>query len=86
VRVVQVLIDQGDAKNEPLGRPNALGMLNAALQRENFEAFYGEDKKCYLKHIPTSTIIQNTINPHRPLVSVGGNQKRSAFEMSRCDF
>jgi hypothetical protein len=48
-RVIRVLMDQGDALNEPADRPKALEALNAALTREGFEAFYGPDKQCYLR-------------------------------------
>src|SRR6185312_7027326 len=47
-RVIRVLMDQGDAENEESLRPGALAALNAALTREGFEAFYGDDKQCYL--------------------------------------
>jgi hypothetical protein len=50
-RVIRVLMDQGDAINEGPDRPGALKALNTALAREGFEAFYAEDKQCYLRHI-----------------------------------
>ncbi len=65
-RVVQVLMDQSDALNEGSDRPGALALLNAALAREGFEAFYAEDKQCYLRHIATNTVVSATTNPHRP--------------------
>lgn len=65
-RVVRVLMDQGDAENEGPSRPGALGALNAALTREGFEAFYGDDKHCYLRHLATSTVAVASPNPHRP--------------------
>lgn len=64
-RVVQVLMDQGDAVNENSSRENALRLLNAALQREGFEAFYAPDKKCYLRHIGSQAVAMSSINPHR---------------------
>src|SRR3546814_13345385 len=42
-------------------------MLNAALQREGFEAFYGEDGLCYLRHVKTQTVASATMKAHRPL-------------------
>lgn len=66
LRVIQVLMDQGDALNEGADRPGALGLLNAALAREGFEAFYAEDKKCYLRHLATNTVAMFAPNPHRP--------------------
>lgn len=66
-RVIQRLMDQGDAVNEDEeGRPRALALLNATLAREGFEAFYGPDKQCYLRHLATNTIATPSPNPHRP--------------------
>ena len=65
-RVIETLMDREDATNESNERANALEMLNAALAREGYEAFYAEDNKCYLRHIETNTIIKNQPNPHRP--------------------
>lgn len=66
-RVIQRLMDQGEAVNEDEeGRPRALALLNAALTREGFEAFYASDKQCYLRHIATNTIAMPSPNPHRP--------------------
>lgn len=70
LRVIRVLMDQGDALNESTERKGALDLLNAALQREGYEAFYGEDKQCYLKHIGTSKISGPSLNPHRPLTEL----------------
>ena len=64
-RVMRTLMDQGDALHEGAERPSALALLNAALTREGFEAFYAEDKQCYLRHIATNTIPTQP-NPHRP--------------------
>jgi hypothetical protein len=48
-RVIRVLMDQGDAMpGDAAGRPQALTLLNAALAREGFEAFYADDRQCYL--------------------------------------
>jgi len=66
-RVIRVLMDQGDALNEEPDRPKALAILNTALAREGYEAFYAPDKKCHLKHIATNTIAIASPNPHRPL-------------------
>ncbi len=41
-------------------------MLNAALAREGFEAFYAEDRQCYLRHMATNTVAMPGPNPHRP--------------------
>jgi hypothetical protein len=66
-RVIQTLMDQGDAVNEGTGREAALAFLNVSLAREGFEAFYASDKRCYLRHIGTSTVATPSANPHRPL-------------------
>jgi len=65
-RVIETLMDQADAQHEGYDRPGALAMLAAALAREGFEPFYAEDKKCYLRHIVTNTIVTAPANPHRP--------------------
>lgn len=66
VRVIRTLMDQADAVNEGPERDKAMAMLNAALAREGFEAFYGPDKRCYLRHVATNTIAMEGPNPHRP--------------------
>jgi hypothetical protein len=48
LRVVRALMDKGDAQNEDTERKGALALLNAALTREGFEAFYAADKQCCL--------------------------------------
>ena len=74
-RVICTLMDQSDALNEGPDRPSALAMLNTALAREGFEAFYAPDKKCYLRHIDTNMIAAPSPNPHRPF-SAAELQKR----------
>lgn len=66
LRVIQVLMDQGDSVNEGPERSGALSMLNNALAREGFAAFYGGDKKCYLRHLSSNTVAMLSPNPHRP--------------------
>jgi hypothetical protein len=65
-RVIRTLMDQGDAVNEGAEREGALALLNAALTREGFEAFYAPDKQCYLRHLATNTVATAPPNPHRP--------------------
>ncbi|SFB04107.1 hypothetical protein SAMN04515620_11429 [Collimonas sp. OK607] len=74
-RVIVTLMDQGDALHEGSDRSGALSILNATLAREGFEAFYGTDKHCHLRHIATNTIAI-AANPHRPF---------SAAELKRRD-
>ncbi|MEV6871614.1 hypothetical protein [Amycolatopsis sp. NPDC051128] len=65
-RVIQVLMDPADAFNDDKDRSGALQMLNAALAREGFEAYYAPDRRCYLRHIATNTTTAFDLNPHRP--------------------
>jgi hypothetical protein len=65
-RVIRVLMDQEDAVHEGPDRTGALALLNSALAREGFEAFYGPDRQCYLRHVATDTIAMASPNPHRP--------------------
>jgi hypothetical protein len=41
-----------------------LAALNVALAREGYEASYGTDRRCYLRHIATNSTAP--ANPHRP--------------------
>lgn len=65
-RVIRKLMDQGDKQDADPGREKAMAVLNVALAREGYEAFYAEDRQCHLKHIATNTIAQPVPNPHRP--------------------
>lgn len=66
LRVIQALMDPADALNEKNDRQGALALLNSALAREGFEAFYSEDRQCHLRHIQTKTIVSAATDPHRP--------------------
>jgi hypothetical protein len=59
-------MDQSDAVHEGPERPGVLALLNTALAREGFEAFYARDRQCYLRHIATNTVATPGPNPHRP--------------------
>jgi hypothetical protein len=65
-RVIQILMDPGDAVGEDSERKNALDKLNLSIAREGFEAFYAQDKKCYLRHIGTGAVAAPAASPHRP--------------------
>lgn len=65
-KAIRTLMDKGDAVNEDADRKGALALLNAALAREGFEAFYAPDKQCYLRHLKTNTVASALSNPHRP--------------------
>jgi hypothetical protein len=62
--VIELLMDPEDAKDEANDRPAALTALNLTLAREGFEAFYGDDKKCHLRHMATQSVASP--DPHRP--------------------
>lgn len=66
LRVISTLMDQGDALNEPPDRPRALEMLNTALAREGLEAFYAEDRRCYLRRTEGNRSVLQQVMPHRP--------------------
>jgi hypothetical protein len=68
-RVLRSLMDSGDAVNEGPDRPGALALLNTALAREGFEAFYGPDKQCHMRHIGTGTVASMPASPHRPFTA-----------------
>ncbi len=67
LRVVRSLMDQGDAENEDTDRPQALLLLNAQLAREGFEAFYADDRVCYLRNTKSNAVAGLSSSPHRPL-------------------
>lgn len=77
-RLIDQLMDPRDALNENGERPKALAQLNEVLTREGFEAFYGEDRHCYLHHLGTDTVTVLQVDPHRPL-SAAEVQRRSAL-------
>jgi hypothetical protein len=59
--------------------------LTAILTKEGFEAFYGDDRHCYLRDVRTRTIGALQANPHRPL-TVHERQRRKDLEgyLDRC--
>ncbi len=65
-KVIQVLMDKSNAQNEDSNRTGALEQLNNVLAREGFEAFYSDDRKCYLKHTSSQKILKPSASPHRP--------------------
>ncbi|OLT11884.1 hypothetical protein BJF77_18805 [Kocuria sp. CNJ-770] len=76
-RLIDHLMSPSDAMNEGPDRPNALQQLNEVLEREGFEAFYGDDRHCYLRHIGTNTVTVLQSNPHRPLTAVEIQRRNS---------
>src|SRR5438445_5732546 len=83
-RVIKTLMDPADALNEGPDRPGALEILNTSLAREGFEAFYGEDKQCYLRHIGTKTIVSSTTDPHRPFSASELERREQLFTYLDC--
>lgn len=65
-RLIAQLMSRSDRHNEGPDRSRALAQLNEVLGREGFEAFYGEDNHCYLRHVGTQAIPLLAANPHRP--------------------
>lgn len=65
-RLIEQLMSPANRYNEGPERPRAMAQLNEVLAREGFEAFYGEDKHCYLRHTGTGTVAVLSANPHRP--------------------
>jgi hypothetical protein len=74
-RVIDRLMDPSEALNEGPDRPNASRQLNEVLAREGFEAFFADDRHCYLRHIGTKTVTVPQVNPHRPLTAAE-NERR----------
>ncbi|MEI7668488.1 MAG: hypothetical protein WCJ33_00190 [Pseudomonadota bacterium] len=66
VKVLGVLMDKADAEENDPDRSLALEALNQPLKREGYEAFYGEDRLLYIRHMGTKTLSDTNINPHRP--------------------
>ncbi len=84
-RVVDHLMSPADALNEGPDRPNALRQLNEVLAREGFEAFYGEDGHCYLRHIRSETVSGLAVSPHRPLTAAEQERRAQlAAYLDRC--
>ena len=84
-RVIRLLMAQGDATNEGPDRPGALTALNTVLAREGFEAFYAEDKWCYLRHVGTKKVAGVSTSPHRPLSAAERTRRAQlAAYLDRC--
>lgn len=65
LRVLRTLMDLADAADEDPGRIHALESLNKTLDREGYDAFYGEDGFLYVRHLRSSTLSDQP-SPHRP--------------------
>lgn len=73
VRVLRVLMDKADAKDGDLERLCALSSLNIPLNKEGYDAYYGEDRLLYIRHLGSNTV-SAVSNPHRPFTPT--EQKR----------
>ena len=65
-RVIERLMSKEDGQEDDPKRSKALAELNAALLREDFEAFVTDDERCYLHHKATQATTIANPNPHRP--------------------
>jgi hypothetical protein len=84
-RLIDHLMSPSDATNEGRDRPNALRQLNEVLAREGFEAFYGDDRHCYVRHVGTNTVTVLQANPHRPLTAAEVQRRNElAAYLDRC--
>jgi hypothetical protein len=68
VNVFRVLLHKSDAAEDDPGRVNALAELNKPMNREGFEAFFGEDDLLYFRHIGSKTL-SVSMTPHRPFTA-----------------
>jgi hypothetical protein len=68
-RLIDQLMSPADALNEGPARPRAMALLNDILGREGFEAFYGDDRHCYVRHTGSGTVTVLAPNPHRPFTA-----------------
>lgn len=76
-RLIDQLMSPADRLNEGQDRPRALAQLNEVLGREGFEAFYGEDKHCYIRHVDTQVVTVLAANPHRPFSKVEMERRKT---------
>lgn len=65
IRIIQTLMDQADALNEPPARSNALAQLNTSLSREGLQAYYDDAGVCQLKNTKTHTASTAISAPQR---------------------
>lgn len=80
---IELLMDPEDAREEESDRSGALTALNLTLAREGFEASYGPDKKCHLRHIATNTV--SSPDPHRPYTQAEIDRRgRLAAYLDKC--
>lgn len=85
VKVLQILMDKGDAtKDDDRDRNKALEYLNSKIHRTGFEGFYADDNFFYIRHIRSGTVAES-VNPHRPLTKDEQIKRTQLAEyMDRC--
>lgn len=72
--VVRILMDRSDATPNDPYRALALRALNVTLAREDYEAFYADDGKCYVRRLGTNTILE-LADPDRPFSAAEQNRR-----------
>lgn len=77
--VLRALLQKADAVENDPDRTLALFALNKPLEREGFEAFYGDDDQLYVRHIGTRTL-SVVPNPHRPFTPEEIRKRQLLFE------
>ncbi len=84
-RLVDQLMSPSDATGEGPDRQIALEQLNEILVKEGFEAFFGDDRHCYLRHVGTNTVTVLEANPHRPFTAAEVKRRHElASYLNRC--
>lgn len=82
--VLRILMDKAEAEDDDLERELALVSLNKPLNREGYEAFYGEDRLLHIRHIGTNTL-SDIISPHRPLTPKEMKRREELIEyLNKC--
>ncbi|WP_433862855.1 hypothetical protein [Sphingobacterium thalpophilum] len=77
LEIIKLLMDPAEATNEDSSRSGALAHLNDILSKEGFEAFYAEDRQCYLKQTATQKIGNTAQNPHRTFTPAEQKRKEN---------
>jgi len=68
--LLRVLMDKSEAEDDDPDRKMALEALNKPLNREGYDAFYGDDRLLYIRHTTTKTVSSIQTNYHRPFTPI----------------
>ncbi|MEU6135396.1 hypothetical protein [Nocardioides sp. NPDC047086] len=79
-RVIDHLMSPVDATENDPERDGAIRDLNTILKREGFEAFYADDRHCYLRHLATGATAMPAPNPHRPFTTAEMKRREQLVE------